>query len=498
MSCDTASPFVRVALPYSRIESLLSRDMTGPIFDALRTAKLNQIVTRTDAFHRLTPFEKEHYCILHHELDHLRRQFCNTVGFLQLHLRDMLISVAALLLNASAESHRQIPFPLLGPILNSTLIRESSHNLATLRSACRGLDTTNIHAILGVCLLAADRGLELGCPAAVRGLCELGISSTHAQQTTLVSASRQELDEGVGAHHLYEHMAVLHELSVRCQFAANIDAWAEMCASDKRYRIIANYWQKYFPSIQHELLPTDLIAEPYTIYPIEFYAILDLALWIPYVPSGILPGFRWEDVQPGHRFVRLVHLLRAANSKSLTPVGSLSPNERNNHFEQIQGKLATLLGWPEPRTLARQWLDYFAAEGWADDCLLVRAKNGFTIAIMRKMLHERLASPFDTVCNNTKWVYGDGTLWFSHCVSTETNGSHCVNTVCNDDRNESTLQEHLVGRGIRKFLLGTVNDCVTNTSMHDMTNSIISDLFHFDMPMRTYLHTMSTGLFHSP
>jgi len=160
-------------------------------------------------------------------------------------------------------------------------------------------------------------------------------------------------------------MSIIHELCWRSRLGGEIDGWGELVAGDQRYKRILILWHSVFPDSmyfdQGEMRPTDLITDAYRMYPVEFYALLDLALWIPFTPRGFRTPrrpIRWEDVQPGHRFQRAVALWKESGRR-LTPISS---DERERCFDETQEWVAERMGWESPRGLAIEWSEYLTTD----------------------------------------------------------------------------------------------------------------------------------------
>ena len=72
------------------------------------------------------------------------------------------------------------------------------------------------------------------------------------------------------------------------------------------------------------------------VQPVEVEAALNLALWPPFIPSG-LSEFRcwqWDDIEPGHRFQRIIDWL-STRPTSLTHHDSLTQDGRNELFHRF-------------------------------------------------------------------------------------------------------------------------------------------------------------------
>jgi hypothetical protein len=102
--------------------------------------------------------------------------------------------------------------------------------------------------------------------------------------------------------------------------------------------------------------PLKLLAAS-RMWPLELFAAAELALWIPMGPSGLiikdLP-LGWQDIDPGLRFWRCIQAIKAT-AIPLTPIDDEEAGER---FVAIQDFLAARFGWPSPKKLAKQWLNY--------------------------------------------------------------------------------------------------------------------------------------------
>jgi hypothetical protein len=265
-----------------------------------------------------------------------------------------------------------------------------------------------------------------------------------------------EIDEFLGAQHLYEQMAILQELSYRTLLGGGMDTWITLLSEDVRYRRVLNLWHHYFPHAHAldngRMRDTDIVSDIYRIFPVEFYAALDLALWVPFLPtgfSGVSGAVRWEDVQPGHRFLRAIQFLKDAGTQ-LTPI---TADHREARFSEVQNWVASELGWMPAEKLAFAWHEYLGDDRWWEDGLFVGERVNSAVTIARTMLSNRILTPFDSVCNNSKGMCCDE-LRFSHWITNEGPLGYQLHDLSDNAQNSSSRDAFFVFRGCDKLLFG--------------------------------------------
>ena len=162
----------------------------------------------------------------------------------------------------------------------------------------------------------------------------------------------------LGAQALLEFFAVGKESS----YAAFAIDKSAVPVEDYRkvtlYNLVGAIWRDLYqfpmPVVSAESWTED--AQPLNgkRFPIELYAAVDLALWVPFTPDGWVQGMEWLDVHPGWRFLKILDLLKATD-KPMTPFSSADAMT-DEHFEGLQAEWAIQLGWPKASELARDWL----------------------------------------------------------------------------------------------------------------------------------------------
>ncbi len=106
------------------------------------------------------------------------------------------------------------------------------------------------------------------------------------------------------------------------------------------------------------------------VQPVELEAALALALWPPLTPDGLWPRsqdqgrYHWEDIEPGHRYCRIVEHLRSRNQR-LTNHNTLSQSEREAFFIDFSERMCRELAWATPYELAHAWIKHlYVANPW--------------------------------------------------------------------------------------------------------------------------------------
>ena len=199
--------------------------------------------------------------------------------------------------------------------------------------------------------------------SALTALCNLGAGATvqlgnKPFRDILPSVGTTRGARVLGAQALLEFFAVGKESS----YAAFAIGASAVPVEDYRkvtlYNLVGIIWRDLYqfpmPVVSAESWTED--AQPLTgkRFPIELYAAIDLALWVPFRPDGWVQGMEWRDVHPGWRFLKILDLLKITNHP-MTPFSSADAMT-NEQFEALQSKWAIKLGWPKASELANSWL----------------------------------------------------------------------------------------------------------------------------------------------
>ena len=458
MYCDQATCLLYANLRFDEVVRQLN---LADLQDSLNSAP--DQLSRREAFLHVDQDVKEFNASFAHEQDHLRRQFGTSAGLLCAHLHSRLVYVFFELMTAAATRGDPFPFPLLGRVQRSSAFGEAAGDCKRLFEFHQSEMETNQAALLGLGFSALIDAIENGTKPHSRALAEFAAAALGGDRVFVpqefIDQEQVRFPEGIlSARHLYEHMAMLDELRWLTLLGGSLGNWEKLLTSSTDYHQLMAVWSKFFPDHEHSQVGTipegDLITDVNRMYSVEFYAILDLALWPPFTPAGFASEFdiTWSDLQPGERMLRAILAFHSSGVEQ-TPVTSPQRDER---FLQVQDAVCGALHWPTPMTLARRWLDYLSGEQWFDDCFLVGQKNEPSIEIARGVLRERLRRPFSVVLNNLSW--GDvATARFMLWMTAEENGTRAIHSISPAEPARAARQSFLAIRGAESMLFGTSN-----------------------------------------
>ncbi len=449
----------------SVIYTQLSQREVGEKFRAEEIQRVLQnaatVMSRKQAFARVPEAVKDYHSVLSHELDHLRRQFATSSGFLRLHLQSLLVSACQELIVSCQLGNIDIPFPLMERWNLRKTRPELFTDCLTLLSRW-GEEIRSISAAIKALVASAGVwGLEGGTSLQDRTLADAAMwLVVRGENFAPIGAGRRdclpEIDEWLGATQLYEHMGMLQELSCRTQLGGDMAEWRVLVEADIRYSTIMRLWHQFFPegmpNGKASMRPGDVITDIYRAYPVEFYAALDLSLWIPLGPYGLAGSGRvmcWEDVQPGHRFLTALSALKNSGW-SLTPVTS---DDRERRFDETQRWLAERLGWRSPQELAVEWHDYLARGQWYDDGFIIGCRESPVMRMATTILGRRIQNAFDVVCSNVRWPDGDSPR-FAVWMTDEGDRGCRMHALVDNQAGDLTRDSYYLFRGCQVLLFG--------------------------------------------
>jgi hypothetical protein len=460
MMCDQATCTLYTAMSRQEVQTQFRiSELQRALSDAPPT------ISREMAFSAVPRDAIACFATLHHEMDHLRRQFSNPCGLLALHLRSRLIEACQHLILEERNRGSEFPFPLLLKFERADWLSHAISDPVRLVERWMAQNDQSRTVLTALATSAGIRGLEQGARVRDRVLTDAAMlrASGDGRFAPIGFAHpylQPEIDESIGSIHIYEHMALLHELCWRSRLGGEMQDWGELIEGDQRYRRILMLWHSFFPDAMHldqgAMRLKDLITDVYRMYPVEFYALLDLALWIPFTPHGFRTtkrALRWEDIQPGHRFHRSIALLRDSGHP-LTPITS---EDREKRFDATQEWVADELDWERARNLANEWAEYLATEQWREDGLFIGFEPNPVISIARKMLEHRRRSPFDTVCNNIAWQQ-DSEMRFATWITNEGSAGFGIGGLTDDPTFSATRDAYFLFHGCECLLFGESAD----------------------------------------
>lgn len=199
------------------------------------------------------------------------------------------------------------------------------------------------------------------------------------------------------ARHLLEFSAIRRQGNTLLQMDAGLDDINRLIGSESgQYSAAVAAWRMAFP----DSAPTDPDAGACgwgAAFPLELFVAVDLALWVPFLPSGrfrITPDTTWADLHPGRRFARVLGVL---NGMGVRPLVTADP-VTDERVRGVQREVCERLDWPTPEQLAGEWLT-----GLSDPTSPWRVLDGvsdYRVANARRLLAARLDRPARAVLND--------------------------------------------------------------------------------------------------
>lgn len=199
--------------------------------------------------------------------------------------------------------------------------------------------------------------------SALTALCTLGGGATvqlgeKPYRDILPSVRTTRGARVLGAQALLEFFAVGKESS----YAAFAIGASAVPVEDYRkvtlYNLVGVIWRDLYqlpmPVVSAKSWTEDALPLTGKRFPVDLYAAIDLALWVPFKPDGWVQGMEWRDVHPGWRFLKILDLLKTIKHP-MTPFSSADAMT-DEQFEALQSEWATMLGWPKASELANSWL----------------------------------------------------------------------------------------------------------------------------------------------
>jgi len=327
---------------------------------------------------------------LRHETDHLRRHLGTSYGlfyhFLNSALPPYYFDWCRSLL---AETPEQLAFPLLTPSVRAMLklarvndFRSSNANLAAFAWAST-IDLMNL--------------LD-GNPYLIDS--DLAQFKLHSSFDEMATGSRVEAEKRVafdmnpmnpettedglvpflcfddlfcpqifgktfGAKHILETLAFLSEGSLAHLTGGATEEWIDSSGMAE-YVLLYTFWTKFFGGggafASTESDSRGSVPAGINVLPTELIAALDLALWMPVGPRGLLSTGRsltWHDFHPGWRFLRICLTLK----KSLRAFQKIpdSLEVTDGLFREMQTQWCQALEWPTVEQIALEWSTFLAS-----------------------------------------------------------------------------------------------------------------------------------------
>ncbi|MGV2336159.1 MAG UNVERIFIED_CONTAM: hypothetical protein LVR18_19315 [Planctomycetaceae bacterium] len=209
----------------------------------------------------------------------------------------------------------------------------------------------------------------------------------------------------LGAASLFEFLGISRECGLRKKFGIRYSD-SESMIQTTVYQHAAQVFRSCFPDSGHR-----------TSLPSDHYLACDLALWIPIGPNGVSlhqrsKKLRWEDIHPGHRFLRILELL---NPKHFVGADHPLNGDYDAWFTEETSRICHLLDWPTPAQLAAEWLEAIELPEHAN----IFVKDSPVLArVTRQLLQKRLECP-SKAAHGYISAENDQDLWFGQVALLE-------------------------------------------------------------------------------
>ncbi len=357
-------------------QELISIDAGGSLARAL--AHSQPTSSRTEIFGALPLSTKQFVAEIAHEHDHLRRMLGTTYGLLTHRLRTESALALFQLFDAIAEAG---PLPIL-PLLSDT----SARGLAQSLRSCRALTAREATLVDYLAPAAALTALasahdESSFVIARHRLAPLFGTAIESVDVTVpfsnsFSCPGLQCFEIAGTPvpftsvELFEFSAVAEQGNALLRLGDPLGPVESLLTDGTRhYSFLSLLWNQIFPlgpfpnPLEQPRSDDELVIDYARLYPFELHVLVDLALWIPWGPCGLIArdrALRWSDISPALRFLRLVEVLRGLG---ITPTAIPPDSASKNKLARVlQETLCEVLGWPTPEQLIDAWLPTLRAD----------------------------------------------------------------------------------------------------------------------------------------
>lgn len=229
----------------------------------------------------------------------------------------------------------------------------------------------------------------------------------------------------VGGYSILEYLGLSREMGLRRKYNVFYEE-AKAMIGTQSYQQLGQYWKAVVKR------NTESTGGKYSL-PSELYLACDLACWIPFGPRGLVERpsgrpYSWEDLQPGHRFTKLMRVIESIESK---PSNAKLDVDYENWFVSSTETLCELLDWPQPKYLARVWIDFLAAIEKSPCRSWISEDKDRTQGTLT-MLRLRLSHPAKAA--QGYWsAFNKSSLWFS-CVTQQTDKSQSMFRLTEHDK----------------------------------------------------------------
>lgn len=350
-------------------DEIAAFDAGRSLSSALKASTAEQSVG--SIFEKVPDPVKRFTAAIKHEHDHSRRHLGTSYGL----FTEALHGELAYLFTALADEHASAGEGPLFPLIDTPLAE------AVCQGAAKGHHNRRARAWLAWEALGSALSRDISAEAF--GLVDELLHELMVEGTTYRPSSEVEsfvvggrssppyLLEGerigLAAHHILEFFGIGEEGNGLLTMAGT-DAVSRvgelLLERSRRYSFLTVLWglgedfATFASPTEQARDEHELMILYYRLWPMELHAIADLAVWVPVTPEGFTSrrgAITWEDISPGHRFVRALRYVKERHP-GWSPIPG-SADEKNAKMAGLQGEICTELGWPTPEDLSGAWLE---------------------------------------------------------------------------------------------------------------------------------------------
>jgi hypothetical protein len=353
-----------------------------------------------------------------HEQDHLRRILCTSFGLLIHHLQSNDAGVLQRSFCGAMGDRALDSFPVFDSA-DAIRLRKSLLNKG-IEPFIEILKTESPQKYLALYCSrkALVRALVDGIPKdelslALGGLLTIKTNrerpaelNMDAPEALILKTCLEIQNSKLNGRSLLEFLATYQGLNTMMQQGGHGKIALATLAAGDEYNLIPRLWNGMFGDsggfAEGSGSNDDFDLSAFRTLPLELFAAVDLALWIPAGPLGLCSKRKelgWADLEPGIRFWRCMDLLKQAG------IGPSSIDCKDNvqRFRETQDALANHLGWPTVDELAQEWLAFFEESKMSGtfDGYFLEHPGDKRISLSTSLLRLRMEKPLAVVLNNS-------------------------------------------------------------------------------------------------